>query len=312
MVAKWGRTKFSNPGERNHALALAAARELEIDRQKAVAYGRLLSYSGGRPDEGIYRNLNGDEFKIVWSEGTWMRTDVPAEEKLLATGYFWLPSEPYGGEGAFNLDAEYCGSPLEYRLVRPMFIGFNDIDIGPGLAVTVRQMKPVKVVMTPAGQKVFRGLDINVLDSTREFFTVSEDGQMQMHSPFAPASAPVPAPALAPALTPALTPTPAPAPAPTPAYPVSAPPAPAPVPQEQYRSSSEGLAGLSGAEILALQSPDEDLFFSSSASSSSSSPPVGFPGFDAPSDGDMSFDFSQPPTFDAYAGFTPAQQYPSS
>jgi hypothetical protein len=222
-----------------------------------MAYGRLLSYSGGWPDEGIYRNLNGDEFKIVWSDGTWMRTDVPAEEKILVTGYFWLPSEPYGGEGAFNLDAEYCGSPFEYRLVKPMFIGFNDIDIGPGLAVTVRQMKPVKVVTTPAGQKVFRGLDTNVLDSTREFFTVSEDGQMQMHPPFAPASAPAPAPALAPA----------PAPAPTPAYPVSAPPAPAPVPQEQYGSSSEGLAGLSGAEILALQSPDEDLFFSSSAPS---------------------------------------------
>jgi hypothetical protein len=292
MVAKWGRTKFSNPGERNHALALAAARDLEIDRQKSMAYGRILSYADGRPDEGIYRNLNGDEFKIVWSDETWMRTDVPAEEKNLATGCFWLPNVPYGDEGALNIEAEYCGSPFEYRLVKPMYIGFNDIDIGPGQPVTVRQTRLVKVVTTPGGPKVFRGLETNVLDPTREFFTVSADGQMQMHPPCAPAA-------------------PAPPPVPAPAFPLFAPPAPAPIPQEQYASSSEAFAGLSSDELLALQSPDEDLFFSSSIPLSSS-PPAGFQGFGVPSDSDMSFDFYQPTSFDAYTGFAPAQQYQQS
>jgi hypothetical protein len=195
MVGKWSRTKFNKPGERDHAAYLAEVEKKNQSSEKSEAERRATD-AAFHSQLGIYRNLNGDSYKIVEStRGGHIRSEVPKEEDTLPCGYAWLPAEPRGQVGAYDPFYEFAPSRFEYRHVVPVDVGFNQIlDVGADGPAKVYQARDIMVLEGNKG-KFYHKVETSCFDWEREFFTVLPDGDTMLHPPLgsdlAPASAPV-------------------------------------------------------------------------------------------------------------------------
>jgi hypothetical protein len=196
MVGKWSRTKFNKPGERDHAAYLAELERINQSSEKSDAERRATD-AAYFSKLGIYRNLNGDSYKIIEStRGGHIRSDVPEEEDTLPDGYAWLPAEPRGQVGPYDPFFEFAPSRFEYRHVVPVEVGFNEIlDVGADGPAKVYQARDIMVLEGAEGKFCHR-VETSCFDWEREFFTVLPDGDTMLHPPLGSNLAPAPAPVL--------------------------------------------------------------------------------------------------------------------
>jgi hypothetical protein len=196
MVGKWSRTKFNKPGERDHAAYLAELDRINQSSEKSDAERRATE-AAYFSKLGIYRNLNGDSYKIIEStRGGHIRSDVPEEEDTLPDGYAWLPAEPRGQVGPYDPFFEFAPSRFEYRHVVPVEVGFNEIlDVGADGPAKVYQARDI-IVSEGAEGKFCQRVETSCFDWEREFFTVLPDGDTMLHPPLGSNLAPAPAPVL--------------------------------------------------------------------------------------------------------------------
>ncbi|KAI4954183.1 hypothetical protein J4E91_001893 [Alternaria rosae] len=275
MVGYWSKTKFLTPEQKAAAIAAKerAAQKAEFDFRARQACSSPAVVQ-------VYRNRNGEMFRIVGNEMGSKSEWIPVEQQLLASGHLWLPAQPKGNAGPYDEWYEYGQNQSDFILVADADIGFNEVNIGMSDESKFFQFREIQVSETPFG-KFWEGVMSFSLDPAREFFKISNtDGSIEAH----------PAPGLAPAL----------------ASPVVAAPAPARVPQEQYGNAVGDFVGLSDDQLAEIPLYEGDMEVQPS-SPPSSSPSSGGPNFLSGSD--TSATLSEPPTISPFAGNMPPEWY---